>query len=73
MDDLNKEQDSAFENRNKLYAERDELKKKIDEQWTMKKEARSTYKSANDAYCSFSVPVFGLVGSWTGLGEQIPR
>jgi len=47
---LNKSQDTAFESRNKLYSERDELRKKIDEQWTAKKDLRTSFKQANDAY-----------------------
>jgi uncharacterized coiled-coil DUF342 family protein len=51
LDALNAKFDDAQKGRNKLYEERDGLKKQMDEQYSKRRELQTNYKAANDAYC----------------------
>ena len=50
FDDLKRQGDEAFANRNKLYDERNDIQREIDELWSLKKESSQRYKAANDRY-----------------------
>lgn len=50
LDDLRRESDEAFANRNKLYDERNTIQREIDAFWSLRKESHQRYKEANDRY-----------------------
>ena len=50
LDDIQRQSDEAFANRNKLFEERDALQREIDEFWSLKKESSQRYKAAGDRY-----------------------
>jgi DNA repair exonuclease SbcCD ATPase subunit len=50
FDDLKRESDEAYANKNKLFDERNALQREVDELWSLKKESIQRYKTANDRY-----------------------
>jgi len=50
LDDLQRQSDEAFANRNQLFEERDALQREVDEFWSLKKESSQRYKAANDRH-----------------------
>ena len=50
FDDLKRQSDEAYANRNKLFDERNEIQREIDELWSLKKESIQRYRAANDRY-----------------------